>query len=158
MNSAIFVARFSLVESDSAATKFVYDHVITYITNRGRLTSDFSGNLVIILYTIFSYLPQNLSGTTKCLHWRLLSCKERDIWFPADLTKHAIPKFVRRRLRKRERPVEVRLQFLPLKEQRKDIFIARISKGNNSYLSIMRITRKTIRHCMDLGEHHPCSS
>ena len=68
MNSAIFVARFSLTESDSAATTFAHDHVITYITNRGRMRSDFLGNSVIILYTIFSYLPQNLSGTTKCLH------------------------------------------------------------------------------------------
>ena len=68
MNRAIFVASFSLAESASAATTFAHDHMITYITNRARMTSDFSGYSVIILYTIFSYLPQNLSGTTKCLH------------------------------------------------------------------------------------------
>ena len=65
MNSAIFVARFSLAESDSAATTFAHDHVITYITNRGRMASDFSGNSVIILYTIFSYLPQNFEWDYK---------------------------------------------------------------------------------------------
>ena len=48
MNSAIFIARFSLAESDGAATTFAHDHVITYITNSGRMTSDFSGNSVII--------------------------------------------------------------------------------------------------------------
>ena len=73
MNRAIFVASFSLAESASAATTFAHDHMITYITNRARMTSDFSGYSVIILYTIFTSLCEDVSVSEKG-RWRSV-CK-----------------------------------------------------------------------------------